>query len=209
MPAGQKWHDSVLPRGRENRKTQELKLSRTKEEKEIYSSNRKEQVDSKKPSASSSKDPEAHENLKRNAQQSLLVLRGSFFQTLSCPEFGEDSILTLDSDTLSGVCGGQWGMWKFPGQGLNPSHSGNPSHCSDYARSLTCWATGELLDSDTLEWVEREGLRDPNNEDTRQLTTLLCIIPHISMKTTPSTPSYFKQSIEDPGFLNRGYFKVC
>lgn len=126
MPAGQKRHDSVLPRGRENRKTQELKLSRTKEEKEIYSSNRKEQVDSKKPSASSSKDPEAHENLKRNAQQSLLVLRGSFFQTLSCPEFGEDSILTLDSDTLSGVCVGAVGHVEIPWPRTKPEPQWQP-----------------------------------------------------------------------------------
>ena len=30
------------------------------------------------------------------------------------------------------------GMWKFPGQGSNPCHSSNPSHCSENARSLTC-----------------------------------------------------------------------
>lgn len=50
-PVGQNLHDSVLLRGRENSKKQELKLIRTKEEKEtpflIYSLNRKQQVDSK------------------------------------------------------------------------------------------------------------------------------------------------------------------
>ena len=35
-------------------------------------------------------------------------------------------------------------MWKFPGQGSNPSHSSNQSHSSDNARSLTHWATREL-----------------------------------------------------------------
>ena len=29
------------------------------------------------------------------------------------------------------------GVWTFPGQGLNPCHSSDPSHCSDNARSLT------------------------------------------------------------------------
>ena len=37
-------------------------------------------------------------------------------------------------------------MWKFPGQGLNPHHSSNPSCSSDNARSLTlCAAQGLLL----------------------------------------------------------------
>ena len=35
-------------------------------------------------------------------------------------------------------------MQKFPGQGLKPNHSCNPSQWSDNARSLTCWATREL-----------------------------------------------------------------
>ena len=35
-------------------------------------------------------------------------------------------------------------MWKFPGQGSNSSHSSDPSHCSDNARSLTRCATREL-----------------------------------------------------------------
>ena len=30
------------------------------------------------------------------------------------------------------------GMQKFPGQGLNPQHSRDLSHCSDNGRSLTC-----------------------------------------------------------------------
>ena len=48
-----------------------------------------------------------------------------------------------------GVCLGVFchacGMWKFSGQGLNPSHSSSLSHCSDNARSLTHYATKELL----------------------------------------------------------------
>ena len=36
------------------------------------------------------------------------------------------------------------GMWKFPGQGLKPHHSINPSHCSDNARLLTRCITREL-----------------------------------------------------------------
>lgn len=48
MPAGQKWHDSVLLIGRKSSKTQGLKLIRTKEEKEtpflIYPLDRKEQA---------------------------------------------------------------------------------------------------------------------------------------------------------------------
>jgi len=37
------------------------------------------------------------------------------------------------------------GMWKFPGQGMNPSHSSDPSHCHDNIESLTCCTTRELL----------------------------------------------------------------
>ena len=36
------------------------------------------------------------------------------------------------------------GMWKFPGQGLNPCHSSDLSRCSGNAGSLTCRATREL-----------------------------------------------------------------
>ena len=36
------------------------------------------------------------------------------------------------------------GMWKFRGQGSNPCHSSDQSHCSDSARSLTCCTTREL-----------------------------------------------------------------
>ena len=35
-------------------------------------------------------------------------------------------------------------MQKFQGQGVNPCHSADPSHSSDNARSLFCWATREL-----------------------------------------------------------------
>ena len=35
--------------------------------------------------------------------------------------------------------GHTWGMWRFQGQGLNLSHSSNPSHSSDMTRSLTHW----------------------------------------------------------------------
>ena len=37
-------------------------------------------------------------------------------------------------------------LWKFPGQGSNPSHSSNPSLCTGNARFLTRWATRELWD---------------------------------------------------------------
>ena len=36
------------------------------------------------------------------------------------------------------------GRQKFLSQGWNLHHSSHPSHCSDNARSLTHWATGEL-----------------------------------------------------------------
>ena len=35
-------------------------------------------------------------------------------------------------------------MWKFPGQGLNLSHSSDPSHFSDNAGSLTHYVTVEV-----------------------------------------------------------------
>ena len=34
------------------------------------------------------------------------------------------------------------GMQKFPGQGLYPHYSSDPSHSRDNAGSLTCWAPG-------------------------------------------------------------------
>ena len=34
------------------------------------------------------------------------------------------------------------GIWKFPGQGSNPSHSCSLSHCSDNTRSKNCCNTG-------------------------------------------------------------------
>lgn len=37
------------------------------------------------------------------------------------------------------------GMFKFPNQGSNLCQSSEPSHCSDDARSLTCYTTRELL----------------------------------------------------------------
>ena len=37
------------------------------------------------------------------------------------------------------------GMWKIPGQGSNPGHSSDLSHCTDNAGSLTHCATKELL----------------------------------------------------------------
>ena len=36
------------------------------------------------------------------------------------------------------------GRWKFPGQGLNPRHRSDPSHCSDNPGSLTHCTTREL-----------------------------------------------------------------
>lgn len=51
MPAGQKWHDSVLLIGRKSSKTRGLKIIHTKEEKEtpflMYLLDRKEQAGSK------------------------------------------------------------------------------------------------------------------------------------------------------------------
>lgn len=41
-------------------------------------------------------------------------------------------------------------MWKFPGQGLNLSHSSNLSSCSDNAGYLTHCATREHLFSSSL-----------------------------------------------------------
>ena len=38
-------------------------------------------------------------------------------------------------------------IWKFPGQGLNPCHSSNPSCYSENARSLTSCATREKSNS--------------------------------------------------------------
>ena len=38
-----------------------------------------------------------------------------------------------------------YGMWKFQGQGMNPHHSSNPSHCSDKASSLTLCHKGTPL----------------------------------------------------------------
>ena len=46
-------------------------------------------------------------------------------------------------------------MWKFPDQGSNPCHSSNQSHYSDNTRSLTHWATRELLP--VLFFVENPG----------------------------------------------------
>ena len=40
--------------------------------------------------------------------------------------------------------GHTWSMWKFPGQGSNPSHSSDPSHCRDNAGSLTRYTTWDL-----------------------------------------------------------------
>ena len=36
------------------------------------------------------------------------------------------------------------GMWKFLGQGSNPSHNSNLSCCSDNTRDLTSFASREL-----------------------------------------------------------------
>ena len=38
-----------------------------------------------------------------------------------------------------------WSMRKLLGQGGNPCHSSDPSHCSDHVGSLTCYATREFL----------------------------------------------------------------
>ena len=46
------------------------------------------------------------------------------------------------------------GLWSFPGQGSNPSHSSDPSYWSDNTRSLTCWSTRELLRHFWIDSVE-------------------------------------------------------
>ena len=35
-------------------------------------------------------------------------------------------------------------MWKFPGQGWDPTHSSNPSPCSDNTSSFTRCTAGDL-----------------------------------------------------------------
>ena len=42
------------------------------------------------------------------------------------------------------------GMWQFPDQGSNPSHSSDLSHCSDHLGSLTCCAIRELCYSTVI-----------------------------------------------------------
>ena len=49
--------------------------------------------------------------------------------------------------------GHAYGMWKFPGQGSNLSHSCDPSHSSDNARLLRHWATRELLNKSLLNLI--------------------------------------------------------
>ena len=45
---------------------------------------------------------------------------------------------------LMGLSGHACGRGKFLGQGWNPCHRNDPSHSSDNAGSLICWATREL-----------------------------------------------------------------
>ena len=46
---------------------------------------------------------------------------------------------------LGGARAGDHGTWMFPGQGLNPCHSSDPSGGRDRARSFTHCTTRELL----------------------------------------------------------------
>ena len=45
-------------------------------------------------------------------------------------------IKSLDFRCINIFSGYAWGMCKFPGQGLNPYHSSDPSNSSDNAGSL-------------------------------------------------------------------------
>ena len=154
MPAGQKWHDSVLLIGRKSSKTQGLKLIRTKEEKEtpflIYPLDRKEQAAVKTICWEQRHRPCGIPKSKTSAQESLLALR-SVFQT---------PLLPL--------------AWR-------------PKH----------WTS----DSDTLARVEREGLRDSNNEDIRQLGTPLCTNTHIDEKLHLQLSDALKKALEGSRFF--------
>ena len=62
------------------------------------------------------------------------------------------------------------GMWKFPGQGWNQSHSADPSHSSDNAGSSTLWTTRELnrllcrnSQADSKIYVEIQGIWNCQN----------------------------------------------
>lgn len=56
-------------------------------------------------------------------------------------------------------------------------------------------------DSDTLARVEREGLRDSNNEDIRQLGTPLCTNTHISEKLHLQLSDALKKALEGSRFF--------
>ena len=42
-----------------------------------------------------------------------------------------------------------------PGQGSNLHHSSDPSHCTDNAQSLTCWATRKLQNTLSFVFLEK------------------------------------------------------
>ena len=65
--------------------------------------------------------------------------------------FSKDDLpwLLVTTFPLSGVpfLGCAHGMWKFLGQGENPYHSSDPSHCNDNASSLTSYTTRNSIPS--------------------------------------------------------------
>ena len=61
-----------------------------------------------------------------------------------CSSIGFVSLALLSLSLFKFSFGYTCSMHKFQGQGLNPCHSSNPSHCNDNTRSLAHWATREL-----------------------------------------------------------------
>ena len=57
---------------------------------------------------------------------------------------------------LKNFFGHAHGIWKFPGQGLNPRHCSYPSCCSDNTTSLTRFSTKEFPSQWVLIHTERE-----------------------------------------------------
>ena len=53
-------------------------------------------------------------------------------------------------------------MWYFPGQGSNPSHSSDLSHCSDHTGSLTCCATREFQEFFIIVMFSKSTHRGPH-----------------------------------------------
>ena len=69
-------------------------------------------------------------------------IQASYF--VKAPQFESVWCFLVVRFRLCTFFGHTHGTWKFPGQGLNPIHSSNPSRCSDNNGSLIHWATTEL-----------------------------------------------------------------